>query len=140
MVIERTNFRSKLEGNEVEFTSQQELESLRAQRAEAQALAQAGVTQSSGFADAAPAPVAAPEPPPAPVVDPSTPTVRASQLANGTASLAEPTTAAPEAPQFPTPADPNDLAAIISGKGGTTPLTREQVVATVTAADPKPPR
>ena len=136
MVIARTTFESQLEGNEVEFTSQAELAAMRAQRAQEQALAQAGVTQRSGFAEAAPAPIAAPEPPPAPVVDPSTPTVRASQLANGTASLAA--EAEPEAASGPLLFESAgaDLATIMSGKDGSTPLTRDQVVQTVLDALP----
>jgi len=124
-----------VESSGIETTSREEVAALRAQRAEDAALAKAGVTAQSGFtAEAAAGRVAQVALPPP---DPAVPTVRASQLANGTATLAQtgPEVRAP--PLFRSPADPANLVAITSGAGGVTPLSREQVVQTITAAVPQ---
>lgn len=98
------------------------------------ALDQAGVTSASGFAEPAAAPVAAPPAAATPAAD--APTVRASQLQNGTASLDTAAAAAPVV-LYAAPTDTGNLAKIMSGADGQVPLTRDQVVQTVTTAFPE---
>ncbi len=92
-------------------------------KADQAALTNAGVTDQSGFSNAS-APLVASAQLDAPATDTSTPTVRASQLANGTATLdaaAASTTAAEDVSGWSTPADPSNLAAITtSGADGLT--------------------